>query len=215
MRKLVIFGGSGIGMIAADIARITEGYTVEGFLNDSIEKGKFIGKYEKIKVLGPTDRYMQYLKDPDIYFFMAYVGMTSEEKTYKKLLSIDIPDHRWATLIHPTAVYPKGFCGIEYGVLMGPHSQISPDVYLSRNVILLGGAFVGHDSTLQRFAHVATNGVVGANVEVGRACHIGSNSTIREKVKIGDFSLIGSGSVVLKDVPPKTIYVGNPAKILS
>ena len=140
--------------------------------------------------------------------------MQNEGEVFKKVESFNIPSYRYATLIHPSAIIPKGFCKIGNGVMMAPLSQLSPDTTIEDNCILLPNSFVGHDSTLRRFAHVASNAVVGANVEVGRGVHIGTNATIREKVKIGDFSLIGSGSVVLNDVEPNTIVVGNPAKLL-
>jgi len=33
-------------------------------------------------------------------------------------------------------------------------------------------------------------------------------------VTIGDYSIIGAGSVVTKDIPPHSIAVGNPARVL-
>ncbi|MCT4672041.1 MAG: NeuD/PglB/VioB family sugar acetyltransferase [Prolixibacteraceae bacterium] len=214
MKKLVILGGSGIGMIAASIARDLGYYEVLGFLNDVVPVGEMIGKYQKIPVIGRTSDLESYINDPDVFFFIGYVGMQNEESVYEKITSLDIPRERFATLIHPSAIIPRGFCKIGYGVLMAPLSQLSPDTTIGDNCILLPNSFVGHDSTLERFAHVATNGVVGANVRVGKAVHIGSNATIREKVDIGDFSLVGAASMVLKDVPRNSIVVGNPAKVL-
>lgn len=214
MKKLVILGGSGIGMIAASIANDLGHYSIIGFLNDMLPVGTFVGKYNKIPVVGKTDDLPKYLNDENTYVFVAYVGMQNEEEVYNKLENLNIPSSKFATLIHPTAIIPKGFCHIGNGVLMAPLSQLSPDTTIEDNCILLPNSFVGHDSTLKRFAHVATNGVVGANVIVGRAVHIGSNATLREKIKIGDFSLVGAGSVVLNDVPENSIVVGNPAKIL-
>ncbi len=127
---------------------------------------------------------------------------------------MEIPATRLATLIHPTAIIPKGMCKIGNGVLMAPLSQLSPDTTLEDNCIMLPNSFLGHDSTLRRFAHVASNATIGANVVVGKACHIGTNCTIREKVNIGDFCLVGSGAVVLNDVLDNSIVVGNPARLL-
>lgn len=214
MKKLVILGGSGIGMIAASIANDLGFYKVIGFLNDVLEPGSTVGKFTKYKVLGTTNDIHKYISDPDNYFFIAYVGMKNEEEVYKKITQLEIPRERFATLIHPTAIIPKGFCSIGYGVLMAPLSQLSPDTTLADNCILLPNSFLGHDSTMDRFAHIATNGVVGANVHIGKAVHIGSNATLREKITIGDFSLVGAGSVVLKDVPANSIVVGNPSKLL-
>jgi acetyltransferase-like isoleucine patch superfamily enzyme len=43
---------------------------------------------------------------------------------------------------------------------------------------------------------------------------IGAKSTIMSGVKIHNGSVIGTGSIVTKDVPPYSIVVGNPAKIV-
>lgn len=215
MKKLVIFGGSGIGMIAASIVKELGSYEVLGFLNDVLPIGSDIGKFTKFKVLGKTEDYKAYLDDKDVDFFIGYVGMKSEEEIYNKIKNIKIPKNRWATLIHPSAIVPEGFCKIGDGVMIAALCQLSADVTISDHCILLPNSFVGHDSIMEEFAHVATNGVVGANVRIGKACHIGSNATIREKVDIGDFSLVGAGAVVLKDVKSGCIVAGNPAKPLS
>lgn len=214
MKNLIVLGGSGIGMIAISIARELGIYTIGGFLNDIVPVGTLIGKYDKFPVIGTTADLPRFLEDENNVFFIAYVGMQHERTVFEKISALNIPTNRLATLIHPTAILPKGMCKIGNGVLMAPLSQLSPDTTLEDNCIMLPNSFLGHDSTLRRFAHVASNATIGANVIVGKACHVGTNCTIREKVTIGDFSLIGSGSVVLKDVEEGSIVVGNPAKLL-
>jgi len=49
---------------------------------------------------------------------------------------------------------------------------------------------------------------------IQRGASIGSGSTILSNVTIGENAIVGAGSVVTKDVPPKAIVAGNPAKIL-
>ena len=214
MKKLVIFGGSGIGMIAASVAIELGTHEVLGFLNDHVPPGEKIGRFCNFPVLGGTDHYLTLLNDPDLEFFIAYVGLSNLKETFEKVNSLVIPTDRFATLIHPSAILPKGMCSIGKGVLISPLVQLSPDTYIEDNCILLAQSFVGHDSRLKRFADIATNGVVGANVTVGCGVHIGSNATVRENVQIGDFALIGSGSVVLNDVPSNSVMVGNPAHLL-
>lgn len=214
MNKLVILGGRGIGMIAASVANDLGTYEILGFLNDIVSVGEKVGKYGGYKVIGTSTDVYKYLKDEDVYFFIGYVGMKNEKEVFGKITSLGIPRNRFASLIHPTAIIPKGFCSIGNGVLMAPLTQLSPDTTVEDNCILLPNSFLGHDSTMLQFSHITSNSVVGGNVLIGRGAHIGTNSTIRENVNIGDFSLVGSGSVVLNDVPENSIVVGNPAKIL-
>ncbi|MGH9451952.1 MAG: hypothetical protein ACRD11_15690, partial [Terriglobia bacterium] len=49
---------------------------------------------------------------------------------------------------------------------------------------------------------------------VCRHASIGSGAVILCGVTIGEGAIVGAGSVVTKDVPPKTIVAGNPARIL-
>jgi len=49
---------------------------------------------------------------------------------------------------------------------------------------------------------------------VGIAVSIGSNATILGGIYIGDGAVIGAGSVVTKDVPPREVWAGNPARFL-
>ena len=157
---------------------------------------------------------MDYLKDDDVSIFVAYVGLLREKQAYEKILSLGIPIDRFISIIDPTAIIPTGFCSIGSGVLFAPLSQLSADTTISDNCMLLPNSFVGHNSFLDRFAHLATNAVVGANVHFGKAVHVGSNATLREKLHIGDYSVIGAGAVVVKDVPENAIVAGNPAKLL-
>lgn len=198
-------------MIAASIAERT-GYKVLGFLNDMEPVGAKIGMIKRYSVIGRSEDWDKYKK---AYFFIAYVGMKNEQQVYEKILSLNIPMSRFATLIDPTAIIPENMCMIGSGSLIGPLAQLSPDTIIYENCIMLGNSFLGHDSVMYRFAHLTTNSVVGGSVSVGCGAHIGSNATIRENVAIGDFALVGSGSVVLKDVPANTIVAGNPAKTIN
>ena len=49
---------------------------------------------------------------------------------------------------------------------------------------------------------------------VKKSASIGANATILCGVIIGEYALIGSGAVVTKDVPPYSIVVGNPARVV-
>ncbi len=51
-------------------------------------------------------------------------------------------------------------------------------------------------------------------VTIGDSCWIGGSVTILPGVKIGEGCTIGAGSVVTKDIPPLSVAVGNPCKVI-
>lgn len=53
-----------------------------------------------------------------------------------------------------------------------------------------------------------------APITIGNNVWIGSGAIILGGVSIGDDSVVGAGAVVTKDVPPRTLVAGNPAKVL-
>jgi len=54
--------------------------------------------------------------------------------------------------------------------------------------------------------------LVGPTIK--RGAQIGCNCTLRPGVVIGEYSLIGAGSVVTKDIPPRSLAYGNPARVV-
>ena len=54
----------------------------------------------------------------------------------------------------------------------------------------------------------------GAPISIGEDCWLGGNVTILPGVTIGKGAVVGAGSVVTKDVPPESVVVGNPARVI-
>lgn len=52
------------------------------------------------------------------------------------------------------------------------------------------------------------------SVHIGRDVWVGASAVILSGVTIGDGSIIGAGSVVTGDIPPYSIAVGNPARVV-
>jgi maltose O-acetyltransferase len=67
--------------------------------------------------------------------------------------------------------------------------------------------------------HDASTAYAGDMVKVGKVivhdhCFIGANCTILSGVSIGPESIVGAGSIISRDVPPNTVYAGNPARFI-
>jgi acetyltransferase-like isoleucine patch superfamily enzyme len=69
-------------------------------------------------------------------------------------------------------------------------------------------------STHQWGKAVIDNELKYQQVKICNGAHIGIGSIIMPGVTIGKGSVVGAGSVVTKDVPPYSIVVGVPAKVI-
>lgn len=59
--------------------------------------------------------------------------------------------------------------------------------------------------------HIVT---IGKTVRIGEDVWIGGGAIIRPGVTIGDCAVVGAGAVVTKDVPPRCVVAGSPARII-
>lgn len=51
-------------------------------------------------------------------------------------------------------------------------------------------------------------------IAIGNNVWLGGGAIVLPGVTIGDDSVVGAGAVVTKDVPPRSVVVGNPARII-
>ncbi len=51
-------------------------------------------------------------------------------------------------------------------------------------------------------------------VEIGRNCWIGMGAIVLPGVTIGEGCVVGAGSIVVRDLPPFSVAVGNPARVI-
>lgn len=56
--------------------------------------------------------------------------------------------------------------------------------------------------------------IIKANIIIEDNCWIGSNCVITAGVTIGRHSVIAAGAVVTKNIPPYSVAVGNPARVI-
>jgi acetyltransferase-like isoleucine patch superfamily enzyme len=95
-------------------------------------------------------------------------------------------------------------CKITGPVTMGNH------ILLAQNVLMSGLNHDFEDITKP----IVAQGFTTREILIEDGVWIGGNAVITAGVRIGRNAIIGAGSVVTKDVPPYSVAVGNPARVV-
>jgi acetyltransferase-like isoleucine patch superfamily enzyme len=103
---------------------------------------------------------------------------------------------------------------IDEHVVIGDRVKIQNGVSVYHGVVIEDDVFVGPHVvfTNDRVPRAFNNDWKITQTLVKQGASIGANATVVCGVTIGEYAMVGSGSVVVKDVPPYALVVGNPAR---
>lgn len=105
---------------------------------------------------------------------------------------------------------------IEGDVVVGDRVTLKSGVQLWDGTRIEDDVFIGPNATFTNDHHPRSkqypDKLIG--ITIRKNASIGANVTILPGVTIGQGAMIGAGAVVINDVPPKAVVVGNPARII-
>jgi len=95
-------------------------------------------------------------------------------------------------------------------VTLGKNCNIQAHVTISNGCVLGDNVFIAPNSSLLNDKYPKSTFMTPPIVKDGAA--IGGGVTILPNVTVGEKAVVGGGSVVTKDVPPRTVVAGCPAR---
>jgi acetyltransferase-like isoleucine patch superfamily enzyme len=130
--------------------------------------------------------------------------------------NVRIREHAWIQVTSTLDNPGKGLW-IADDVYIAPRCIIGAGggVRIGRNV-MLGGHLLAEDHAFSDPDRpIYDQGVRRHGIVLGNDVWIGTNAIVLDGVEIGDGAIVGAGAVVTRDVPPRAIAVGNPARVIA
>ncbi len=204
-KKLLLWGAGGHAMVAAEIASLTESFSLVGFIDDTKASGD--------SLLGvPVYQTLFVAKEaqPDCCHLLVAIGDCNNRMLLanKAIQS----GYHLATLIHPRAVVSKT-ADLGCGTLIAAGAVVGTNARVGQNVIINTCASVDHDCVVSDGVHISPGVRLAGRVRVGRGTWIGIGAAVIDGMEVGEGAIVGAGAVVVSSIPDSVVVVGVPARI--
>jgi acetyltransferase-like isoleucine patch superfamily enzyme len=119
----------------------------------------------------------------------------------------------------------EDFCTINNGsgdIILGDRVRVGIGSVIIGPVTMGNGSGLGQHVFVAGFNHGFSDGTKNSSQQpldirptiIEEEAHIGANSVVVAGSRIGKRSQVGAGSVVTRDIPPYSVAVGNPARVI-
>ena len=202
---LIVVTAGGFGREVCAYAR-DAGLEVAGYLHDEHRyPGSLRGVQLGAPVLGPLEGHEV---DPDATYAIGLGDLAPRLAVAEDLLARGA---RLATIVHPTA-YVAASARLGAGVVVAPFAFVGPDAVVGDLTILNTYASCGHDAVTGRCCALAPYATLNGRVTLGDRVLLGSHAVVTPRRTVGEDSAVAAGSVVTRDVGPRCLAAGNPAR---
>ncbi len=154
---------------------------------------------------------IQEFEQRDQYCYFISIG--NNEHRFEKYLALTELGCEVVNIIDKTAIVSSR-SQLGNGVFVGKMAIVNAGVTVGNNVVINTKALVEHGCFIGNHCNISTNTTLNGDVIVEDYAFVGSSSVVNGQLRIGEKSMVGSGAVVIRNVAPRTVVAGVPAKFI-
>lgn len=204
--KAWIVGAGAQGRVVLDILRALNRYDSISFLDDDPAlRGSRVNEAE---ILGGLDLTLE----PDRAGTEMIIALGNPLVRLRLAERIAERGGCFANAVHPSAVIMGGV-RLGVGNMIGPAAVVNTDSQIGNHTIVNTGAIIEHDCILEDGAAVGPGACVGGRAHLERASFLAAGAVVVSRVRVGSETVVGAGAVVTRDLPPKVLALGVPARV--
>jgi sugar O-acyltransferase (sialic acid O-acetyltransferase NeuD family) len=119
---------------------------------------------------------------------------------------------KMVNFIHPNVNLDLVKVGV--GNYIQENVVIQAEVCIGNNSSIHIGSLIGHETKIGNSVFVPHGCNLSGRLNIEDGVRLGTGVSIIPEITIGKWSIIGAGTVVIKDVPPYSVVVGVPGKVI-
>ena len=201
-KELTVFGAGGHAKVVIETA-VLSGFRIVMIVDQ--DRGK-----RGMSFLGYTVAHESDLQDGSQSPLNILIAIGNNQTRKTTALKLANQGHFFSIVCHTHSIVSPS-ARICVGSILLPGSIVNSNTQIGEHVIINTAASVDHDCVIGAYSHIAPGVRICGGVKVGMEVLVGAGSILIPGITVGDGAIIGAGSVVVRDVPPYTTVVGNPA----
>lgn len=182
---------------------------IQSLILEALETDKTIGRKLRADIMAVRDRDPACTCLPDVFLYF---------KGFHALQTYRVANVLWKAEKRVLAHYLQSQMSQTFQIDIHPNATLGSGIMLDHGTGIVVGetARIGHNCSILHHVTLGGSGKKGVDrhPKVGDGVLIGAGASVLGNVKIGDGCQVGAGTLVITDLPPHSVAVGVPAKII-
>lgn len=182
---------------------------IQSLILDALDQDRSIGRAVRADIMAVRDRDPACTCLPDVFLYF---------KGFHALQTYRVAHTVWKSDRHVLAHYLQSQMSQTFQIDIHPNATLGSGIMLDHGTGIVIGetSQLGHNCSILHHVTLGGSGKKGVDrhPKVGDGVLLGAGTTILGNIRVGDGCQVGAGGLVITDLPPHSVAVGVPVKII-